>query len=80
MKIENIIDGWQNFMMPTDGCENLAKYRAVHCVGCEHAKKSNLLKVFVKDKFETISGYICSKCKCPLSAKLRSINETYKKM
>jgi hypothetical protein len=40
MKIENIIDGWQNFMMPTDGCENLAKYRAVHCVGCEHAKKA----------------------------------------
>ena len=55
--------------------EDLAKQRALHCLECVELKKGGLLSM-VKDDLKEIEGYYCNICKCPLCAKLRSINET----
>lgn len=74
MNIKNIINGWQNFILKSEVTEQLASDRALECIGCEHAKKRKLI-AFIKDDFKEIEGYICNLCKCPLSAKIRSISE-----
>lgn len=79
MKISNILDGWKNFISKSEVTEKLASDRALECIGCEHAKFSKSIEIFVKDDFKEIEGYVCMGCdgpiKCPLSAKIRSINE-----
>lgn len=73
-KVHNILNGWRNFMIKSEVSENKAVSRAKHCERCKHAIKGKLL-VFLKDDLKEIQGYKCNVCKCPLSAKLRSINE-----
>ena len=73
-KIENILNGWQNFMSKSEVTEKLAKERAEICLGCDSNIKSILL-TFVKDDFKEVEGHKCNECQCPLSAKIRSINE-----
>lgn len=57
--------------------EELAKKRAVHCSDCQFSNEGVL--VYFKDTLKEIEGLKCDKCtsiiKCPLSAKIRSINE-----
>ena len=74
MKLSNILNGWHNFLSKSEVSERLASNRAMECIGCSHAKKG-MLTVFIKDDLEEIQGYYCDLCKCPLSAKIRSINE-----
>lgn len=74
MKIANIINGWQNFISKNEVSEKLAKLRASECANCPNAKKG-MLTAFIKDELKEIEGYYCDLCKCPLSAKIRSINE-----
>lgn len=74
MKISNILNGWKNFLSKSEVSESLASDRALECIGCEHAKKG-ILTAFIKDDFKEIEGYYCDLCMCPLSAKIRSINE-----
>jgi len=74
MKLSNILNGWHNFLSKSEVSERLASNRAMECIGCPHAKKG-MLPVFIKDDLEEIQGYYCDLCKCPLSAKIRSINE-----
>lgn len=74
MKLANIINGWHNFISQTEVTERLASDRAMECIGCPHAKKG-VLTAFIKDDFKEIEGYYCDLCKCPLSAKIRSVNE-----
>tara|TARA_R110000782_G_scaffold21002_3_gene56716 strand:+ start:612 stop:860 length:249 start_codon:yes stop_codon:yes gene_type:complete len=73
-KIENILNGWQNFMSKSEVTEALAKERAKICSGCDSNVKSKLL-IFVKDELKEIEGHKCKECQCPLSAKIRSVNE-----
>jgi len=73
-KLNNILNGWENFIIKSEVTEELAKQRAEHCLKCDELKKGGLLSM-VKDDFVEIQGYYCNICKCPLSAKLRSTNE-----
>lgn len=74
-RISNILNGWENFIEKNEVSEKLAKLRAVNCSDCSSAKKG-LLTAFINDDLKEIQGYYCNECKCPLSAKIRSINET----
>lgn len=84
-KRKNIRDGWKNFMDKSEVIESLANKRASICESanngslCVHAKKK-MLSAFIKDSIKSIEGYSCNKCpsiiKCPLSAKIRSKNES----
>lgn len=74
MKINNILQGWANFIDKSEVTEELAFFRANKCSDCPNAKKGKLL-AFIKDDLKEVQGAYCSICKCPLSAKVRSINE-----
>lgn len=74
MKINNILQGWANFIDKSEVTEELAVLRASKCSDCPNAKSGKLL-AFIKDDLTEIQGAYCSICKCPLSAKVRSINE-----
>jgi hypothetical protein len=75
MQISNILNGWQNFLAKSEVTESLAEHRAVNCLVCPYLKKGKLL-AFIKDDLKEIEGHYCDLCKCPLSAKIRSKNET----
>jgi hypothetical protein len=75
MQISNILNGWQNFLAKSEVTESLAEHRAVNCLVCPYLKKGKLL-AFIKDDLKEIEGHYCDICKCPLSAKIRSKNET----
>lgn len=74
-QIFNILNGWQNFISKSEVTELLAVERAKHCNDCEHKVFSKTISSFVKDELIEVSGFICGKCSCPLSAKIRSKNE-----
>ena len=73
-QISNIVNGWKNLFFKDDKIELIAEQRAKICVNCKYAKQNKLL-IFVNDDIQEVQGYECTKCKCPLSAKLRSENE-----
>lgn len=75
INVINILKGWQNFIDKSEVSEEVAKNRAAKCSVCPFAKHSKLL-AFINDDLKEIEGFKCSKCSCPLSAKLRSLNET----
>lgn len=70
MQISNIINGWGNYFNDIE----IPKNKLSECMICEFAITKKYL-TFVKDSFKEIEGKVCDKCKCPLSAKLRSENE-----
>ena len=80
MNISNILNGWQNFLSKSEVTEQLAKERAEQCDKCEHANYSSTLEAFINDDLVQVKGFVCMMCdsyiKCPLSAKIRSINES----
>lgn len=73
-KISNILNGWQNFIDKSEVSEKLAKDRAEYCSVCPKAKKG-MLTAFINDSLTEIKGMYCDVCMCPLSAKIRSIDE-----
>lgn len=79
-KLKNIINGWSNFMSRSEVTEMVAVSRGLYCIDCDYAKFSKTVKAFIKDDFTEIEGFVCDKCpsviKCPLSAKLRSEDES----
>ena len=76
ISLNNILNGWSNFMKRSEVTELVAVSRATFCIDCPEAKYSKTIKALVKDDLKDIEGFVCNKCKCPLSAKLRSENET----
>lgn len=74
-KIKNILNGWQNFIAKSEVSELIAVQRGQHCLECVELKEGRLLNL-IKDEFKEIEGFYCGVCHCPLSAKLRSENET----
>lgn len=74
MKIKSLLNGWKNFLDKSEVAEEMAESRAKHCLDCVHNRKT-ILTAFIDDDLVKIRGRACMKCKCPLSAKLRSINE-----
>lgn len=71
MMIDSILTGWKNFIDKSEVVEEIARERAAICAVCPYAKQGKLL-TFVKDSLKEIEGAYCDKCKCPLSAKVRS--------
>lgn len=74
-KATEIIKSWRNYCFSDPEVEEIAKKRAEVCSGCEHAKFSKMLNVFVKDANEKIQGYKCNRCQCPLSALTRNTGQ-----
>lgn len=75
-KLKKILNGGKNFIIKSEVSEKIAEERAKKCVTCPNAKHSNVLEVFIKDDFKTVSGFYCDLCKCILSLKIRSEDET----
>lgn len=72
-KLKNIIQGWSAYFKNEQN--ELARERAEICKGCEFAEVGTYEKI-IKDSIKEVQGLKCAKCGCPLSTKLRSINET----
>ena len=75
VQITNILNGWNNYFNKDAVVEKVANQRAEFCAKCPFAVES-IFTIFVKDELREIEGLICTICNCPLSAKIRSKNET----
>ena len=69
--LQDIINGWKNYFLKSHVSDEVAVKRAQVCAGCPYAKKGRILS-FLKDELQEIEGVYCTKCGCPLSAKVRS--------
>lgn len=75
VQISNIFNGWFNLLTDNKAVDKLAKSRAKICFKCDYKKDNQIIDKFIGDDIIEIKGTICGICKCPLSAKIRSINE-----
>lgn len=67
-----VIGAWGNYITNnTEGVE-LGKKRIGYCSNCSYAKPDKILSIIPDNEFPSIQGKKCSKCNCPLSAKIRS--------
>ncbi|MBW2961276.1 hypothetical protein [Mesonia aestuariivivens] len=80
--IKDILNGWKNYLIENPVIEEVAKERSKICATsgpngnkCTHLSKGKFTSMLRDYKLHEIEGYYCSKCKCPLSAKVRSKNE-----
>jgi hypothetical protein len=73
--VSNILNGWYHLAIKDETTEKEAERRAEICARCPFAVSKTLL-IFVKDDLKEIEGMACERCSCPLSAKIRSTNET----
>ena len=55
-KLQEIINGWGNYVFPNEKMEEIAKTRMSICLDCENLKKTNT----------------CALCGCFMPAKVRS--------
>jgi hypothetical protein len=65
--IANIFNGYKNLLFKEEEVEATAKVRLDICIQCTNVAL-----------FAIVNGVgfrYCNKCKCPLSAKIRSVNE-----
>jgi hypothetical protein len=76
MKIKDILSGWKNYIIDDPAIEAMAKQRAKICSTCPQAKEGKFTAVLKDYRIHEIEGLYCGKCLCPLSAKVRSENET----
>lgn len=75
--LSNIIDGWSNLIIPNQTTEQLAIKRAKICAHCPKAVMDTAMHTIVIDnKTKNIRGLKCGVCHCPLSAKVRSKNDS----
>lgn len=74
-KIGRIITGWKNVIFENPEVERQAEARAQVCGKCPFAVEG-AWEIIKDRRIEEVSGMVCSRCSCPLSAKLRSPQET----
>lgn len=75
-KVENILDGWKNYLVPMQREKlNEAKRRAEICSTCPFAKYGKHSGVLPDYSIKEIEGYYCGICLCPLSTAVRSKNK-----
>jgi hypothetical protein len=74
-KFKRIAEGWKNVVFTSPTVEVIAKGRAKVCAACPHAVPSSWLQAVVGDEVKEIQGLKCELCNCPISAKVRSLNE-----
>lgn len=71
----NIVEGWKNYAFKSESVEALARARAKTCSLCPSAIKGTYAELMDDDIID-VKGMLCDVCKCPLSTKLRSTEET----
>lgn len=77
LKLSNIINGWANLAKTSPKIEALALKRANMCAHCPAAIFSGAIYATVIDhKTVQVRGMSCQDCNCPLSAKVRSVNDS----
>jgi Na+-translocating ferredoxin:NAD+ oxidoreductase RNF subunit RnfB len=69
--IQSILTGWVNVFFETPEVKAMAEARAVHCGECVNAGPG-LVAEMIDDEIREVVGLVCTKCNCPLSAKIRS--------
>lgn len=75
-KLQHIVDGWTNLIIEDPVAEEIALHRASICASCPFAEEvSGLSMIAVDNRTKQIKGMKCSRCGCPLSAKVRSLND-----
>jgi len=76
-KLHNILNGWTNLAFPDPKVEALATKRASICAQCPAATFSGTAyAVVVDNKTSMIRGMSCSDCGCPLSTKVRAVDDS----
>ncbi len=75
-KLIRILDGWSNYLFNNKQAEQIAKMRAGICSGCPFAVHGSYEKLMPDYSIKEAQGMKCDICECPLSTKLRSIDET----
>lgn len=73
-QISNIVQGWGKYFKGK--VSDLEKERAKECEKCPDAKVGSYEKFMPDTSLKKVQGLKCDVCKCPLSAKLRSKNES----
>lgn len=77
-RLARILDGWKNYVFENAEVEAMAKDRAKECAGCNDAIPGTFAQL-IEDEMKEVEGLVCNGCgavKCPLSTKLRSVEET----
>jgi hypothetical protein len=73
IKLQNIVNGWYNLAIHNSVVEEVALKRANICAKCPFAEMSSgVYTAVIDNKTTQIRGLKCTKCGCPLSAKVRS--------
>jgi hypothetical protein len=74
--LSNIIAGWANLAFPSERVEKVAMQRASICSTCPHAVMLNGTHTITVDGVSTnVKGMKCDMCGCPLSAKIRALED-----
>ncbi|WP_417867959.1 hypothetical protein [Xanthomarina gelatinilytica] len=73
-QVSNIAQGWGKYFKGEVGA--LEKERAKECEQCPEAIVGTFERFMPDNSLKEIQGLKCNICKCPLSAKLRSKNES----
>lgn len=74
-QVKDILNGYKNYLIPNPVTEEIALQRASVCGTCEFKKKGLHAAVLPDYKIKELNGYYCDAClKCPLSAKVRSVD------
>lgn len=74
-KLHRIINGWSNYLSKDAKVEDMATERAKVCSGCEFAVHGTYEKLMPDYSIKEVQGMKCEVCGCPLSTKLRSVDE-----
>jgi hypothetical protein len=74
--LSNIIAGWTNLIIDNPVVEEVAMKRANICAGCPSAEiMGGVSTIIVDNKTTQVRGMKCNECGCPLSAKVRAMND-----
>lgn len=73
-KFKRITEGWKNIVFLSPTVEKLATERSKICSDCIHAVEKKWLKK-IGSKSKRMLTIECSKCRCVVSAKTRSVKE-----
>lgn len=71
IKIIAILEGWKNYIFPSEAVERKAKARAEICAKCPYSQKGNITQHMPDGSISKGQGMVCTKCGCPLSTLLR---------
>lgn len=74
-KLKSIINGWSHYLKKDEQVEAIAGKRAEICAGCHYAVHGTYEKLMPDYSIKTAQGMKCKICQCPLSTKLRSLDE-----